>query len=120
MSLSRWVSIVVRMVVLSALSLSVHAQSWDTQSPAPPFNCMIDAVTFADSLSGWAVGGPNGLLIHTADGGLNWTFQHTGTAYELTSVAFVDTGTGWIVGWHGTILQTTNARKFYFVTTVRP
>jgi photosystem II stability/assembly factor-like uncharacterized protein len=54
-------------------------------------------VTFADGLTGWAVG-DRGVVWHTADGGTNWHLQTSGVTCNLTSVSFLDHLHGWIAG----------------------
>ena len=57
--------------------------------------------------TGWIAGGP-GLILHTIDGGSNWTVQTTGTNQYLNSISFPDANNGWVVGSGGTILHTSN------------
>ena len=45
----------------------------------------------------------------TADGGLHWTTESSPTTQYLYSVYFSDANLGYAVGWHGTILKTSNA-----------
>jgi len=70
-------------------------------------------VKFVDSLQGWCVGGTgvfpfNGVLLHTSDGGRNWSTQAFDTTQEtewLYGITFVDSLTGWAVGgdWSGNV-----------------
>jgi len=46
----------------------------------------------------WAVG-TNGVLVSTTDGGSNWSTQTLVSGATLDDVWFVDTQTGWVVGW---------------------
>ena len=57
----------------------------------------LSAVDFVDLLNGWAVGAL-GTIVHTADAGVSWTQQISGTSDDLTSVDFVDRWNGWAVG----------------------
>jgi hypothetical protein len=61
-------------------------------------------------MTGWAVGGATALgrVKHTTDGGINWVNQDSGTNNLLTRVFFVDSNTGWAVGYNGTIIATEN------------
>jgi len=61
------------------------------------------SVTFADPRHGWAVG--DGVISHTADGGLTWTNLSVGLPESLGSVAFADPQNGWVAG-RGVILHT--------------
>ncbi|HEX6595562.1 MAG TPA: YCF48-related protein, partial [Acidimicrobiales bacterium] len=65
-------------------------------------------VSFAGATHGWAVGGWNGFILATTDGGESWEQQDSGTNAELTGVSFVDRNRGWAVGFNGTILSTRN------------
>ncbi|MFC1558519.1 YCF48-related protein, partial [candidate division KSB1 bacterium] len=58
-----------------------------------------------DSNTGWAVG-YEGTILHTTDGGVNWSSQTSGTINYLTSVHFTDVNTGWAFGSSGIILYT--------------
>ncbi len=57
----------------------------------------LDAVYFVDENHGWAVGNMSAIL-HTSDGGNNWTTQMSGTGYQFEDVYFVNPDTGWVVG----------------------
>jgi photosystem II stability/assembly factor-like uncharacterized protein len=54
-------------------------------------------VYFIDENQGWAVGSMS-TIMHTSDGGSNWSFQMSGTGYEFNDVYFVNPDTGWVVG----------------------
>jgi hypothetical protein len=47
-------------------------------------------------------------VLHTSDGGTNWTEQTSITRLPLYSIFFADENTGWAVGAFGTIIKTTN------------
>jgi len=81
-------------------------QTWVDQSASasPDANRRLNRITFADSLTGWAVGetaaeAPPPIL-HTTDGGQHWIVQvlPPGTLGRLTSVAFLDNTRGVAVG----------------------
>ena len=63
------------------------------------------AVHFVDPDNGWAIG-DSGLVLHTSDGGTNWTGQSNGIIINLISVYFTDSNTGWAVGDEGIIIKT--------------
>ncbi|WP_197446782.1 WD40/YVTN/BNR-like repeat-containing protein [Tautonia plasticadhaerens] len=46
---------------------------------------------------GWAVG-DLGTILHTTDGGANWSPQVSNTTDFLSTVDFIDANTGWTVG----------------------
>lgn len=64
------------------------------------------AVSFSDSLHGWAVG-QYGVIMATKDGGANWVRQ-TGETVDFNDVQFADPEHGWAVGRNGAIFATTN------------
>ena len=47
----------------------------------------------------------SGKILHSVNGGANWSQQNSGTNYDLYGVDFADLGTGWAVGDNGTILK---------------
>ena len=86
--------------------------NWATQ--ISPYNHHLESVFFIDDQIGFAVGGKSypgnwieGTILKTSDGGVNWN-QILGGTIQFSSVYFVDSATGWVVGQGGTILKTTN------------
>ncbi len=67
-----------------------------------------NAICFADSQQGWAVG-DSGIIIHT-DNGWVWTEQTNPDTQRniLLDVYFLNLNEGWIVGTRGIILHTIN------------
>lgn len=78
---------------------------WNAQ--APPNSNDLNALSFVDENSGYAVG-QYGTILFTADGGTNWSPQSSGTSSHLYGVCFTDADTGWAVGQYGTILHTSD------------
>lgn len=70
-------------------------------------------IHFVSNTKGWMVG-DDGMVIMTADGGLNWTIQNDGTAVShatdanLYGVHFVDANVGYACGAGGVIIKTVN------------
>ena len=62
---------------------------------------------FANSASGWIVGG-GGLILRTLDSGLNWQIQTSNTKSDLYNVDFRDESDGFAVGDESVILRTEN------------
>ena len=89
----------------SAVPVAARDDSWRRQEAGLVGNYLND-VSFVDTGHGWAVGGWNGLIVATDDGGATWRRQVSGTHSELTGVSFVDPKHGWAVGFAGTILAT--------------
>lgn len=73
--------------------------SWEIQNSGT--NSNLNAVTFIDEQTGWAVGG--GIILQTSDSGNSWVVQEEGD-WWLYSVAFRDDGVGLSVGDNGVIL----------------
>ncbi|MCK9425224.1 MAG: YCF48-related protein [Ignavibacteriaceae bacterium] len=69
------------------------------------------AITFTDSLHGYAVGGnppySDGIIQVTSNGGLSWMRYDLPCSW-LNDVVFTDDSTGWVVGEYGFIWHTTN------------
>ena len=94
-----------------------HGESW-IQAPAPTRQ-LLTAVDFVDDRHGWAVG-HDSLILHTADGGENWTVQYRDPEIDaedddegfgflekpLMDVWFRDAQTGFAVGAYGLLLRT--------------
>ncbi len=91
--------------------------SWTTvdiaQTIFPAYAASGVALSFGDDRSGWLVGGGVGgmpaCIIHTSDGGHNWSAQTPGPASwsgRLTAVCALDGDTAWAVGTAGHVLRT--------------
>jgi photosystem II stability/assembly factor-like uncharacterized protein len=65
------------------------------------------SVSFPDSLHGWTAG-RGGIILHTDNGGAQWTSQNCGLASVLRSISFADSLHGWVVGDAGIIRKTRN------------
>ena len=50
-------------------------------------------------------------MLHSADGGITWQPQNSGTDYTLISVHFIDALNGWAVGDGGSIVHTSDGGK---------
>ena len=85
----------------------VNANSSDAlpRAAALPASLRLNAVFFAGSETGWAVGA-NGIIYFTANGGRAWQPQESGVKSDLYDVKFLDALEGWAVGGEGTILHT--------------
>ena len=80
-------------------------QTWVEQSIPPD---LLYAVSFADSLHGWAVGwGPT--ILRTTDGGQTWTPQSVpGATNVILAVQAVGPSEAWIGGFNGLVAHTVN------------
>ena len=69
---------------------------------------------FVDAQNGWMFGasastsGTNTDILHTTNGGLNWTTQATNVG-SPTAIHFSDINNGWLVGYNGLVMHTTDA-----------
>jgi photosystem II stability/assembly factor-like uncharacterized protein len=79
------------------------------QAHAVPINATLNAVSFVDAHTGWAVG-HWGAIIKTVDGGETWTLERSDTTVDqpLFSVYFKDAREGWAVGLWSLMLHTTD------------
>jgi photosystem II stability/assembly factor-like uncharacterized protein len=75
-------------------------------------------MAFVGTQLGWVVGwhGRGGRILHTRDGGANWTVQHTSPKTFLEGVDFVNEKTGYAVGYDGTVLRTSDGGLHWSAT----
>ena len=75
---------------------TVDATIWNSQ--ASPTTKGLNDIFFIDSLEGWAAG--SGVLLHTVDGGLNWTEElaNQTVGMELRAIYFTSAHNGYVVG----------------------
>jgi len=73
------------------------------------------SVSFVSQSSGYAVGGidpragdEKGVIIKTTNTGLNWYYQVSNDSNALFGNYFINENTGYVTGWNGKILKTTN------------
>ena len=98
---------------LLVLSQAIYSQgSWKRLEV--PTNKNLQSICFVDSLYGW-IAGDSGTIIHTTDGGANWTTQDTQTTNDIQFVFFLNRNLGWVSEFnftttpYGTVLlRTTN------------
>ena len=68
-------------------------------------------ITIVDSNYAWAAGGgsygSSAVFLFSSDKGTNWSLQAV-ESDNLNNVCFINSTTGWAVGFNGTILHTTN------------
>ena len=83
-----------------AFSASQPSKALETQ--------WLKCVKFVGPSAGWAAGS-GGTLIHTEDGGRNWSFQDSGVSSWMYGMDFASSSRGWVVGAQGRILATTDA-----------
>jgi photosystem II stability/assembly factor-like uncharacterized protein len=66
---------------------------------------MLDAISFADTLHGWC-SSLQGMLLHSADGGLTWVEQAFPEIMPIAALHAVSATTCWAAGYNGMILKT--------------
>ena len=63
--------------------------------------------------------GENGLILHTDDGGKNWSSKTHITRKTLRDVMFLDSQNGWAVGENGLTLFTNNGGQNWQVEQIK-
>ncbi len=71
---------------------------WQLLSPTPT-KYSLNSVSFPNAQEGWAVGHAQTIL-HTSNGGDTWEVQRDEGQGMFSGVFFVDSLTGWTVGWN--------------------
>lgn len=77
------------------------------QAHAVPTQALLTSISFIDDRQGW-IAGHDGVVLHTSDGGDDWSLQHEDTDGDkpLFSIAFSDAQHGLAVGLFGTAIRT--------------
>ncbi len=78
--------------------------TWKGMSPIP---ASIRGMSFKDPEVGTIVAS-GGKIYRTRDAGARWSQQISNTTMDLWAVCFIDTATGWVVGYRDVVLRTTN------------
>jgi len=77
----------------------------------------LNTVFFANALTGWAAG-DNGLLLHTTDGGLNWTSGNLESSLDIFDISFQGEKNGWLVTDSAGIYRTRNGIDWQLEETI--
>ena len=77
---------------------------WCWQRPLPQGNFILD-YAFVDDSRGWAVG-QGGTILATADGGVTWNAQVSGTTLDISQAVFPNAMAGWLTSEFGELLRT--------------
>jgi photosystem II stability/assembly factor-like uncharacterized protein len=74
--------------------------TWEKQYYSEEYN--LRSICFTDENNGWAAGG-NGLVLHTENGGLDWTVQQemTQDQEDIMKIYFNDPQNGYLLQWYG-------------------
>jgi len=67
----------------------------------------LTSVWFTDANTGY-IGGQNGFIAKTINGGLNWSAQNSGASGFIREIEFINANTGYLCGDNGTVRKTTN------------
>ena len=93
---------------LSPGSTSSTNGRWILQSPQPTDRALF-SIHFEDENTGWIAG--SGIILHTADGGLNWTTQIKNDDESYRDISFSDKNNGWAVGKWNVVRHTSDGGK---------
>jgi photosystem II stability/assembly factor-like uncharacterized protein len=97
------------LLLLSVLAISGFAQTGWTGARVGPANKDLNAVYFTDSQRGW-IGGDDGFVSSTVNGGQTWTQQSLATASAVSDVYFTGNDTGFLLA-GDEIFATTDAGR---------
>jgi photosystem II stability/assembly factor-like uncharacterized protein len=101
--------IMISIIIFFLFNLQAMSQEkWTIKNPMP-LDVDFEDVCFINPNTGWTVG-RSGQILHTTDGGKNWSIVNTGVGEYtwFSRVRFVDSNNGWIVGMGGIILHTSD------------
>ncbi|MFZ4591017.1 MAG: YCF48-related protein [Ignavibacteria bacterium] len=104
------------LAVILFIAANVFAQSWTWQYPYPNANSLLSSYFFNESTGYF--GGDFGTLLKTTNGGANISIQNTGNNYNVNSINFINSTTGFIgAGFNDkVIMKTTNGGLNWAVT----
>lgn len=91
--------------------------NWNALPPGLSNADLMD-VFFVRPSKGW-IPGSDGRIMHTEDGGQNWSDRSPAAGVPLNAVAFINENIGWAVGQDGTILHTLDGGFFWITQRVR-
>jgi photosystem II stability/assembly factor-like uncharacterized protein len=88
--------ILTHIFLIFLFAVSYSQVGWYQQTPPPQAKRLL-GIHAINSQNVWAVG-DSGVIIHSIDGGANWTFIPSGTTERLMTVEFINPDTGWVAG----------------------
>ena len=84
--------------IADALSdLNLKNSNWKMSGSHALTTQNMRTIFFIDSLTGW-IGGDDGSVFRTTDGGMSWKPLISGTRADINLIQFVDWNTGWMLG----------------------
>jgi photosystem II stability/assembly factor-like uncharacterized protein len=112
----------IKIFIVALLQISFAQGTWIKISQ-PTFK-NLKAIYFIDSLKGW-IAGDSGVILHTTDGGQNWSYQQSNVTTSIHDLFFLDSLNGWGLTWHQnvfgpvgtTFLKTTNGGQTWTTET---
>lgn len=105
-------------LIISFHNISSAQNGWVWQNSS--LNQNLNDVFFVNSQTGWIVADSTKLL-HTTNGGVNWSTQTLPYYSPLKSIFFIDENTGWAAGGYqyivnsGVVYKTTNGGNNWFI-----
>ena len=79
--------------ILLLFSVTCYPQNFWERINSPTTQ-KLNSIVFIDSLNGW-VSGDSGVIIHTSNGGENWSIQFSNDSLNINSLFFLDDQVGW-------------------------
>jgi photosystem II stability/assembly factor-like uncharacterized protein len=102
-------------LMLLSFNVTFSQSGWVRMNPQPAG--YLYSVDVIDQNTAFAVG-PDGAIIKTTNGGINWVSKPSGTYDYLISVSFINSTTGWVAGfteYNGIIIKTTDGGENWAV-----
>ena len=95
--------------MLAFFTGSILAQNngWIQQTSGAGANIVLYDIQFVDVNNGWAAGDGQ-TIVHTTDGGQNWTAQRNNQSGGIYGIFFWDKNNGWAAVDNGSVLHTTD------------
>jgi photosystem II stability/assembly factor-like uncharacterized protein len=102
---------IISLFLLFLITRGLSAQVYWNPVPSPT-SAQLYRCEFTDTLNGWACG-DSGTVVHTSDGGLNWSKQATNINYFIDDISFSNERLGWGIAtdyiyYKSYVLKTTN------------
>ncbi|MEI7897353.1 MAG: YCF48-related protein [bacterium] len=110
------------LIVLSVVTPNLLSAQGSWSKVSVPTEYFLRSVYFTDSLYGWAAG-DSGTMLHTINGGSDWSVQNGQTKNDIMSVFFLNRNLGWASAFNYTLapygtelLKTTNGGDTWTLT----
>src|SRR5690606_29125059 len=90
-----FLAVFILMILINPVRIFAQGSWIELSSPT---NALLKKCIFTDTLNGWAIG-DSGIIIHTSNGGTDWTIQNSEPDHFLRDIHFVNSTTGWATAW---------------------